>query len=698
MAKQTDPFDVVLSEEQTKVLAVWACDQITMGEQARAMSTVEVDYAWRLYEQARTRQGRNLRPDAADLTSYIPSEQVDSIQARIMKAVWADPIWTVEGYGQAAEKAPFVEEFHQWKAEEERLQSVLDRLVLISLVEPRGLLEIAEGTEKRVSRKRINGLLETDPLTGAQVLENDGSPAFQRTPAGDIVEAKTEQEMAAEVVVDADERVRTGPVYRILPYRDSLILPGHARDQREIWGYAKRFHRRYDELLAASQGPGKIYDPEVVVKLKTITDRESNDGLERSGMSIAPQEHGQSEPELWELLVLVDLDQLFTTKNAPRAKKELRGERWYLLTIHLGTQGLLRVQHDDFERSRFVLVNLLPRPDRATEGYSFVAHKLITIAEEHTAWRNMTADQGAMTLNRPILRTVGALWDPDEQPMGAAQVIDVRDPREIQAMEVSDVTNVGFEHQYMLERTAQRVGGINDIASGQTSKESRTLGEVQMATEQSFVRMDLYVRRFQEAMEDIAQIRHAVWSRVLAEQPDGVDAPQSVIQNLEGRGASIDQYLPKQRVTADLLMGAFRFKPHGSVETADPNRARNDMAGAVQMLPAVMQAFPLMQPMFNTPHATRSVARWFLKVMRFPNPATILGSPAQDLEATSKAYVMDAMTRMMELTGGGMALPGMPPPGGMPGAPMAGPTGPPTGGPSPMGPAPDAPMPGGGPQ
>lgn len=672
MTKPADPFVVTLTEDQTKQLAIWACDQIQMADDARAMSQRDVDYAWRLYEQARTRQGKNLRPDAADLTSYIPSEQVDSVHARIMKAVWSDPIWTVEGFGEAAEKAPFVEEFHSYKAEEERLQSVLDRLIQMALVEPRGLLEIAEGTERRTKRVTMTAAIQTDPITGGMLLDEQANPMFRTDDRGDLMEAKTD-EPGAETVVDRSERVRTGPVYRILPYRDSLIMPGHARDTREIWGYGKRFSRRYDELHAASKGKGAVYDAEAVQKLKTVTDVESNDGLERSGMDIVAQEHGQADVSLWELLVLVDLDQLFQTKGAGRAKKELRGERWYLLTVHTGTQGLLRVQHDDFERSRFVLVNLFPRADRATEGYSFVGHKLITVTEAHTAFLNMTADQNALTLNRPIKRTVGALWDPDEQPWGAGQVIDVRDPREVEVMDVPDAINGGLEFINMCERTAQRLGGINDIASGQTLAQDKTLGEVQMATEQSMVRMDLAVRRFQEAMEDIAQIRHAIWKRVLAEQPDGMDAPQSVVQNLEGRGVSIDQFLPDRKVTADLLAGAYRFKPHGSVETADPNRARNDMAGAMQSLPMLLQAFPMLAPMFQTPQASRSMGRWWLKTMRIPNPAAFLGSPSQDMEATSKAAVMAFMQRMMEIQGGmAPGMPGVAPMGGppMPGGPM----------------------------
>ena len=36
--------------------------------------------------------------------------------------------------------------------------------------------------------------------------------------------------------VDTLEPVRSGPNYRILPYADSVIMPGHARDKQEIWG------------------------------------------------------------------------------------------------------------------------------------------------------------------------------------------------------------------------------------------------------------------------------------------------------------------------------------------------------------------------------------------------------------------------------------------------------------------------------
>ena len=95
-------------------------------------------------------------------------------------------------------------------------------------------------------------------------------------------------------------------------------------------------------------------------------------------------------------------------------------------------------------------------------------------------------------------------------------MIDVRDMREVEPVTVPDYTDSVMQHIAMVERSAERLAGVNDVASGQVSQEARTVGEVNMATEQSFVRMDLCVRRAQEAIEDLYQIRHAIWKRVLA--------------------------------------------------------------------------------------------------------------------------------------------------------------------------------------
>ena len=612
--RRRDPFDVSLSPEDRQALAIWLTDEIRAAIDARAVVEREVDYWHELYEQGRTRAKNLPWPNAADLTSSLGTQNVDSLHARLMKTINVEPIWTVEGWIENAERAPIVEEFHQWKAEEEGLQSVLDRLALISLIEPRGLLEVREGTTARRVRKETWVAFETvprlDPATGAveqvPVFDEKGQPKLQLGPDGKYVTPPDETVPSVRVIVDSLEPVRIGPQYRIVPYRDSVILPGHARDKDEIWGYGKRFWKRYQTLITDGH-----YDAEALEQLTTASDREPDAALRRSGMDVAQTPNQEIvEKELWEILFLKDLDG--------------QGERWYVATIHLDQQLLLRLQHDDLGHSRFVPVILFPRPDRATEGFSLIGHKLITAIEEHTAVRNMRADRSAMVAQAPVKRLAGALWDPLEQPWGAGAVIDVRDMREIEPVQVPDVPNSLIDWERGIERTAERLVGVNDIATGQTLADTKTLGEVQMATEQSFVRMDLVVRRFQEAMEDLAAIRHAIWRRVLAEQ-DGMAVPQGVLIGLEARGIPLEQ----GRITAQLLEGSFRFKPRGSVETADPRALRADFNQMLLALPALLQASPLLQmALAGNPQTARALLEQFVRVYRIPNRQAFLSGAA----------------------------------------------------------------------
>lgn len=631
--KPRDPFDVKLDDDAKLAFARWLSDEIQAALDNNAAQARECDYWHLLYEQGRTRLASSAPwPGAADLTSYLGTQNVDALHARLMKTVWVEPVWTVEGFGAAAQNAPIVEELHQWWAEEEQLQSVLDKLGLISMIEPRGLLEVREGTQKRLVRKTINAAIEMDPLSGLPVYDEKGNAKLARDEAGTILPAQPGG-MAAETVVDSLESVRTGPQYRIIPYRESVILPGHARHKDDIWGYGKKFTKRFPEIeKLAAEG---IYDKDAVENLNRVGDTEPDAALQRSNQGVAPQEGPTAEKELWEVLVLSDLDG--------------RGERWYLATIHLPHRVLLRLQYDDLDRSRFVPVILFPRPDRATEGFSCIGHKLITTIEEHTAWRNMAADRAAMVVQAPIKRLTGALWDPLEQPYGPSAVIDVRDMRELEPMQIPDVPASVVERERAMERTAERLMGVNDIASGQTLNETKTLGEVQMATEQSFVRMDLVIRRFQEAMEDLFQIRHAIRKRMLQEQTTGMEVPQSVLIGLEARGASIDGGL----ITAQLMEGKFRGKPRGSVETADPKALRNDLNQLLQVLPAFLQLAPMIAQFFG-PQAIRALLDQIVRTYRIANRQAFLGGPAQQT-------MMGTQPGMMPMGPGGpqpLTLPG----------------------------------------
>jgi hypothetical protein len=463
---------------------------------------------------------------------------------------------------------------------------------------------------------------------------------------GQYVEVMDDLAASAEVIVDSTERVRRGPAYRVIPYRDFLVLPGHAADKADVWGYAKRIVRRVSDLKDRARAG--IYDMQDVEALGTDGDQSPTTELTGVGMEKAPEtDPDTAEKELWEVLFLRDLDN--------------KGQRWYVATISVTQRVMLRVQHDDIGAGRYLVFTPFPRPDRACDGYSLIGHKLITTIEEHSAWRNMLADRAAMVVQAPVKRLEGALWDPEEQPWGPRAVIDVRQMEEVQPVVMPDLSQPAIEREASIMQASERIAGLNDVALGVAPQESRTLGEVNMVAEQSFIRIEEVVKNLQETLEELGQVRHVIWQRALASMPDGLPVPQGMLVGLEQRGISVDG-MADSKIMARALDGNFRFKPRGSVETADVNRQRTDFVQFLQMLPQLIATWPALgQLVGQSPQAARSVLEQALRLFRFPDRQAILGDNTQAM-LTQAMQPAPAPPQAM--------APGMAPPPGMPGQPM----------------------------
>ena len=639
-------FDVSLSKEKREDFTHWICRQITDAISARSVPLPEVEYWWTLYEQGRSRQASTMPwQDAADLTSYLGTEKVDALRARIMRTIMVDPIWTVEGWGDSSRKAPFVEDFHQWQAESEGLQAVLARVIHASLVETRGVLEVYEDTTVRPSRKEIQAQIALTP-DGQFVLDEKLEPVLARDEAGDLIEVPDNPDGmigTAAAVVDKPERVRKGPGYRVLPYQHFLVLPGHAKEKADIWGYAKYFTKRWD-LLQADAKRG-VYDKAALDGLHDTNEVTSVRTLAGNPEPVAPQEDSKSEKELWEVQLLTDLGQ---------------GLRWYVATIHLPTFTLLRLKHEDQAVHRYILFVPFPRPDRSHEGYSFLGHKLITTIEEHTAWRNMLADRAAMEISAPLKRLVGALWDPDLQPIGPKAVIDVRDMKEVEPMQMPPAMQGAISREQEIVQASERVAGINDVALGQVPENSRTLGEVNLVAEQSFVRMDEVIKNLQEGLEDLGQVRHAIWLNCIKEYgASGMPMPAALTESmpgLDGRGGQVDTSV----ITPEMLEGTFRFKPRGSTENADITKQRADFIQFMQALALAFKTWPAlaMQVANNVP-AAKSTIEQMLRLFRMPDKQVWLSEQAW----MPPPMPVDPATGQPMMPGGPGAPPGGLPPG-----------------------------------
>lgn len=639
-------------------LAIHLAQELDNAEGARSGVDAEIRYAWKLYQQEPTRFAPPW-PGAADLTSPYAREYVDALQARLMQTIFVDPVWTVEGWGDAAAKAPFVEEFHQRTLEEERLQSYLDEVTQRALVERVGILEISEAMEWQRVSKTINAQWETDEA-GAPLMDDKNQPQIVRDDKGNPVEAQ-EGMPSATVQADVWEPVRVGPAYDVVPYLDFLQLPGHARNKSHVWGFAKRFHRRVPQLQAwVERG---LYDKAAVEAVGTENEKATTANDVPNERSVADQRGPTAQKELWEVQLLANLDG--------------KGERWYRATLHREKRQLLRLKLDD-RTTRFL--RFVPFPKAGSlDGYSLVTDVMRTVIEEDTAVRNMRADKAALAIAAPIQKRQGALWDEYEQPLGPRSVITVRDDKEVTQMQLSDVpTSINIWKQD-IRSDSDRLVGQNDTSLGVDSGEDNTLGEERLRASYVEIRVDLLVKRMKEPMEELWQARHAIWQRTLQSQQAGtLPIIQKALTGMSANGIEVGNITDGQ-ITADALSGAFWGKPRGSVETADLSRQRMDFVALLNVLPGLMQFNPMLAAILQTPDASKSVIEQLLRVFRWPDKQAFLGSAAQQVMQQmqqQQALMQDPQMQMiLALAGGGGAGPAA---HGAGGVPPGAPSGPPS--------------------
>jgi len=653
--KGPTPFDVKLSPEDKADLTNFLCDEITGAIEARGDRNARLTYAYTIYEQGRTRPVRK-EPyvDGADLTSYLGTQYVDALTSRAVKTIFTEPIWTVEGVGKSAGRAPIVEEFHQWKAEQERLQMRFARAIRTALIEGRSALEVYEGSQLRKVRKTMRVKVETvpDPMTGEPLIQYDEEqkPKLLRDDVGGFVEVEEAEgeppEPMAEVIVESWDRVRTGPQVRVLSNRDFLALPGHATQREDLWGWAKRFMKRIPELDERVKFGD--YDKEAVAGLGKTSDADGSNPIGGREQTIAPQQTPDtSEKELWDVTFLRDLD-------------DDGVQEWYIATISTLYRRMLRLKRDTLDQQRFVLLVPLTRAETELDGYSVILDKIGTIIEEHTVRRNMFADRAELVAGAPIKRLAGSTWHPEETPFGPRAVIDLDNMNEVEMFQMPDVPqSMHFLLGESIE-AAERTLGLNDASMGQTPQQDRTLGEVRMVAGYSEIRVEEILMNLREPLEDLFQVRHAMYIRELEEEK-GQPAPKDVMVGLERRLNDSDVTF-EGTFTADLLRGNFRGKPRGSVESADLNVMRSDFNQFLQGLAQISQVNPAIQMMLSTPQAAAAMVEQALRVYRFPDRQAILGSAMQ--QATMQPGMVPGMPPQGALPPG---QPGMAPPaGGMP--------------------------------
>lgn len=604
-SKTPSPFAVKMTDDERAQFASDLCRDIDDAFSARASVIAaggQIDLADWFYEQGRSRTDDRPFPGAADLTSYFITENVDALRARLMKAVFGvRPFCFVEGRGADTKKAPFVEELMDWHVRKtQELRTELGKTIHGALLEDCFVLEVSEKIETKKVTDELVAQIHTNDA-GAPVFQ-DGGPKIATDDQGDPLPAETDEtgtpmQAAAKVKRTVTKTKRLGPQYDAISMKEFVFLPGHAKSRKQVWGHAYRIWKRLPELNA--QVEDGIYDEKAVKLLGTQSDRPEGD-VPKPVDSIASQYGDATEKELFQVSLLRDLD------GDGR-------EEWYVATVSLKYRTLLRLSLDTFAQrvgmSRCVPFVLFPRRD-SVYGYSYAYDKLLTLAEEHTALRNMKADRSALATNAPIQQVTGGLWDADAQPFGVGAIIRVRDHNELKQLQVQDVPASVIQSEAQLHQAKERVGGLSDSAVGILSGERRTLGENKLVAGGSAVRVDETLGYLHMAIADVMRLTHAILVDQAKADPKGMDAPQSVLDAVQSRTG---EELQGGKFTVQQIDGDFQFEPYGSDETADPERKKSRFDGFVIALTKLAPAFPAMQQMMANPETTKAVMEQLLR-------------------------------------------------------------------------------------
>lgn len=613
-AKRT-AFDVKLNKDQHKAITTRLVEEIRAAIRARAAVIHDhglIDFAYSLYEQ-QSQKGISRdtpRYGGADLASPIGTENVDTLSARAAQTIFKlEPLWIVEGVGASAQKAPIVEEFMQWRQETIRLQKVVKRAITGALVEPGSILEVCEDAEPYQKHETIKAQLATDE-TGAVLLDGKtGQPMPARNEQGDPIPVEGEPQDGAFVEVKRvhTDYKRRGGYVRRRSMKDFVFLPSHADDEREVWGHAHRFWSPLVDITAKMENDE--YDEDAVQLLGGDTqERQQAPEHDRSGTTVETvQGYDLTEKELWRVQLWANLND--------------KGLCFYTAVVSEQHECVLSLKYDWLQRFRTVYVNPYPCP-YSVYGYSLILTKLLPTIEEHAVWRNMNADRDTLDANKPLGRLHGAQWDPNIQPFGIGQVIDMGSKGEVFAIE-------GFEgsSQQALAKEAQcvtdgqRIVGTNDIALGQITTKNRTLGENEMATRQSFVRTDDPISNIQEALEEVGELLHAIEVQTLKEMGHGIEAPGSVMENINLR---VTDSSFEGTFTADMLAGTFRFKPRGSSEETDPQRRAQRRDTGVQKLLGLAKVNQFIAQRIGSPAFADAMMQDIVDEMKPRNKAAFL--------------------------------------------------------------------------
>lgn len=480
-----------------------------------------------LYETSQRTEKNFPWPKASNFNVPLIMATVDSIHARLTKAVFdVDPLWLTQArVAETHDMAMKAEKYLDYWADEMDLPSVLDGLMLNMLIEGNGVLKLDWLRKTAQIPQQQEGMPQ-------EVIEYDGPGAYH-VPLKDFV------------IIPADAPTIDDAVY--VGHR-VYLTHGQLKTRQEQGVYFN-----VDELLAQTDGD-------------STSEKTSHlNGLVNVTRSSSAQYEETNQYEVVEMYGPYDWGE---------------GPIPSLMTFSPKHGILLRIEPYPYQYGRppYIDFNVYPRAN--TFWGRSVPGMLESAQEELTAIHNMRGDAIAIRIASPILRRIGAAWDPEEQPWSPGQVIDVTDPAEIVQMQIMDVPGSLFAHEQDTLAFVERVTGMSDYFMGRSPSQNRTATEVNRVTSEGLARIDVMVSRFQK--KGMTRLAWALWWLLYQYRPFLDYFPS------EGRTLQISKM--EMGPTPTGLM-AFEFRPHGVLSDASKEARRQQKLMMLQTASGPLSQF-----------------------------------------------------------------------------------------------------------
>ena len=160
--------------------------------------------------------------------------------------------------------------------------------------------------------------------------------------------------------------------------------------------------------------------------------------------------------------------------------------------------------------------------------------------------------------------------------------------------------------------------------------------------------------------------------------------PGDLIAAMQGRAINMGPM-----ITAEILSGAFRGKPRGSVEASDFSEMRADTVQMITSIVQLSQQVPTLKAQLNNPATTRSILTQIARIYRWPDRQNLIGNftgqapppppphppeppPPPKVSIALKGDLSPQEAQLLAQGAPGGAAPGAPS-GGLPGLPPSGP-------------------------